>query len=319
MASHCYWRMSLILLSFVSFLIVCVFNALSSVGYSGLFNSTQANVSDKYDLEITPAGWTFSVWGLIYAWQAAFMIYALITLCIKTSDGYLYNSPAFISSPVYAMYTLNLASNVAWIFMFDTENLEAALGVLMFTTLSLYFCIGATMRGLSQHSYELIKQGKRLHVILQIVIVQNGLAIYAAWVSIATLLNLGMVLTYVVDVTNHVSCAICLGILALDVLVYALIDLVLFERHFRYVFTPFIPLVMGLIGSLDKNWDTTNANTIFTVTLLALGGVHLLVKIGRCVYKSCTDPLYVSNSTFSPTSGDDEKNYNSTSSSLRLT
>merc|ERR1712227_585598 len=143
--------------AFLSFLVVCVFNALSGLGDQldlGLFKSSNANVSNKYSLEITPSGWTFSIWGAIYIFQALFMIYALCTLCIRTSTGwYIYTSPAFISSLVYVMYTLNMGSNLAWIFLFDeayvdTKYLNAALGVLVFCTFSLYFCIGAAMKGL---------------------------------------------------------------------------------------------------------------------------------------------------------------------------
>ena len=35
----------------------------------GIFHSNTGNISDKYYLEITPAGWAFSIWGIIYAYQ----------------------------------------------------------------------------------------------------------------------------------------------------------------------------------------------------------------------------------------------------------
>jgi len=302
MAGHSYWRMALIISACLSFLVVCVINGLAGAGNTALFNSTTGNVSDKYYLEITPAGWTFSIWGLIYALQAAFLLYALVTLFIKTPRGYLYKGPAFVGPEVYAVYIVNMAANILWIFMFDQEKLEAALGALVFITVSLYFCLGAAMRGLSRHSSELIKQGRRKHVILDIVLVQNGLGIYAGWVTIASLLNLGMVLSYrTVGLDQHIACSISLGVLSLVILLYAILDHVLFEKQFRYLFSPFIPLIMGLIGSLDKNWDSSNANTVNTVTLLVLGCVLLLVKVARCIYKSITDPLYRSSAAFTPT------------------
>ena len=33
--------------------------------------STVGNLSDKYDLSITPAGFTFTIWSIIYIWLAA--------------------------------------------------------------------------------------------------------------------------------------------------------------------------------------------------------------------------------------------------------
>jgi len=300
-------RILLIFTSFLSFLTVCAFNALSTTidQYdAGLFVTSVENISDLYNVEITPAGWTFSIWGAIYAWQAVFLIYALCTICIKTEESYLYISPAFICPSIYVFYIMNMGSNVAWLFLFDrsaegTDNddkfLMASLGTLMFCGVTLYICIGIAMWSLNKHADALILEGKRTHVINHIAIVQNGLGIYAGWVTIACLLNLAIVLTYVADVDMHLACTISLCILALDVFVYAIIDLVLFERHFRYMFAPHIPLHMALIGSLAENWDCNNTNTIFTVALLAIGGVFLIVKIGNCIHKSITDPLYSKN------------------------
>ncbi len=35
----------------------------------GIYENTTGEISDKYPLEITPADWTFSIWGFIYAYQ----------------------------------------------------------------------------------------------------------------------------------------------------------------------------------------------------------------------------------------------------------
>ncbi len=47
-------------------------------------------------------------------------------------------------------------------------------------------------------------------------------------------------------------------------------------RHMRYLFTPYIVLNVALIGSLAKNWDSNNSNSIFTVGLLAICGCKLI-------------------------------------------
>ena len=39
-------------------------------GSSDIFVSTVGNLSDKYDLSFTPAGFTFSIWSIIYIWLA---------------------------------------------------------------------------------------------------------------------------------------------------------------------------------------------------------------------------------------------------------
>ena len=44
------------------FILTAIFNALAGNGNSTFFNSTTGNASDKYQLDTTPAGWTFSIW-----------------------------------------------------------------------------------------------------------------------------------------------------------------------------------------------------------------------------------------------------------------
>ena len=46
----------------VCFLLTVVFNALAGSGNSTFFNTVTGNISNKYELDTTPAGWTFSIW-----------------------------------------------------------------------------------------------------------------------------------------------------------------------------------------------------------------------------------------------------------------
>ena len=39
-----------------------------------VFLSSTGNLSDKYQMSFTPAGFTFSIWGIIYFWLAASMV-----------------------------------------------------------------------------------------------------------------------------------------------------------------------------------------------------------------------------------------------------
>ncbi len=40
-----------------------------------IFYGTTGSISDKYFLDITPSGWAFSIWGLIYFWLAASIVF----------------------------------------------------------------------------------------------------------------------------------------------------------------------------------------------------------------------------------------------------
>ena len=49
------------------FILTAIFNALAGSGNSTFFNTVTGNISDKYELDTTPAGWTFSIW-VRYFW-----------------------------------------------------------------------------------------------------------------------------------------------------------------------------------------------------------------------------------------------------------
>ena len=42
---------------------------------AGLFNQPTGNVSYKYSTYITPSGWTFIIWAVIYSWMAVALVY----------------------------------------------------------------------------------------------------------------------------------------------------------------------------------------------------------------------------------------------------
>ena len=44
------------------YILALTFNGLSGSGSSSLFMSSVGGVSNKYELDVTPAGWTFSIW-----------------------------------------------------------------------------------------------------------------------------------------------------------------------------------------------------------------------------------------------------------------
>merc|ERR1712118_549417 len=65
-------RRVVLLIAYVLFIAV---NVISQTGAFGL--PTNADISDKYSTPITPAGWTFSIWGLIFVLQGGGVLYCL--------------------------------------------------------------------------------------------------------------------------------------------------------------------------------------------------------------------------------------------------
>jgi hypothetical protein len=110
-------------------------------------------------------------------------------------------------------------------------------------------------------------------------IVQNGLAFYAAWVTIATLLNFAIVLTYWAHVQQSTACSICLFILLAELVLYAFLENVVWREYLHYTYTPWFVVIFALIGSIVKNWNAEIINSMFLIVLLAFASSLFFIKV----------------------------------------
>lgn len=53
---------------------------------AGPYTTTTANVSAVFDTQLTPSGWTFNIWSVIYIWLTAMIIYILSGICRKSAS-----------------------------------------------------------------------------------------------------------------------------------------------------------------------------------------------------------------------------------------
>ena len=98
-------------------LVVFITNGLSTGNFGGFANGT-AEVSDMFYLQITPAGWTFSIWSIIYTWrQVLWLLYAW-------SFVFRPSTPRTVSWISLLLYTCADIGNIIWIFVWVTTTLR---------------------------------------------------------------------------------------------------------------------------------------------------------------------------------------------------
>ncbi|KAK7478819.1 hypothetical protein BaRGS_00029918 [Batillaria attramentaria] len=277
--SHKGSYIALVLVNFFVLLCVYFFNTANTL-IDGLFKNTVGDQSDKYYLEITPAGWTFSIWGFIYVWQALWCLYSLILLCRRTDSGPAYLCPVVLSP--------------ALLFLFDRDVIEGAFVSLLLIAVFLIVTMAVSYRTLDAASPALLDQKRTVDIWFMRVLVHNGLGIYATWTSIASLLNMAMVIRYRSDpvISNTDACSVALGVLTAEILVFVATDLILLDRYSRYTITPYIVVVVALVGSMAKNWDAGARNSIFTAVLLGIGSAGLVLKLVMMIYRHVTRSKY---------------------------
>lgn len=146
--------------------------AINSLGSSGFFNNMgQKDVSDKYTTLITPAGFAFAIWGVIYGLVLASLIYFFVKRKdARVSKLVLLISPLFIASCIF---------NMGWILSFSYEMLGLSTILIFAMMFSLIFIIEKIYKNRADVPYTL-----------------PGISftLYGAWVLIASIINVSLFL-----------------------------------------------------------------------------------------------------------------------------
>ncbi len=87
----------------------------------GLFTNTTGNISNGNEVNITPAGWTFSTWGIIYTWQALWLIFNIFLIFRRHEMSRLYREPPVLTIVFHILMFSNFALNITWLFLWDRQ------------------------------------------------------------------------------------------------------------------------------------------------------------------------------------------------------
>ncbi|XP_062843930.1 uncharacterized protein si:dkey-29d8.3 [Trichomycterus rosablanca] len=284
-------RVILVIFSLLVYIVTLTINALAGSG-KGPFLHKTGNVSGMYETEITPAGWTFSIWGLIYTWLLLMILYLLSWLCRRDPTGRTLSSLAVLPNGFFLFWVVNMVLNSTWLLLWDRQLMIAALIILALIAFTNYLTIFFSCVGLKKHGAWLKhNHPKDLYCIN--ILVQNGIAAYATWTTIATLLNLAVVLnTASVSLTN--AATVSLSILLLEVIVWFVVENFVIEQHVRYILTIYPVIIYALTGSLSKHYDPAapSRNAVFTAVLLALACILLGIRLLLVIWRHQTRPLF---------------------------
>nr|XP_040022816.1 uncharacterized protein LOC120811499 [Gasterosteus aculeatus aculeatus] len=292
MKKHNPGRLAAVVVSVVGYAISLVFNGLSVVGV-GPYGTTTGNVSAVFDTQITPSGWTFSIWSVIYVWLTLMIIYIIAGLFRKNGYGYVYCSPAVLPYGFFVSWCLNLCVNIGWLLVWDRGEMIVALVFLFLVICTNYSMIFFTCHRL--HVYGAwLKKYHKIDLWLFRVLVQNGVMIYTTWTTIATLINLTIVLTYNAEMSPTDAATVSYSVLSVLLLVWFVLENFVLDRHVRYILIIYPVVIWALCGNLVKNYDAESPTRsgIFIVVLLAVACVLFAIRIGLVVWRHIRQPLY---------------------------
>ena len=158
----------------LSLLIAIVINY--AVGSNSMNTASIGEVSARYENLLTPAGYAFGIWGLIYISLLAFVVFQARDWIKKDS------SSDFVLKIGWWFVVSNFA-NAAWIFAFSTDRI----GLSVILILLLLFCLIKITVNLNMEKWDA--------PVRKIVLVWWPISIYFGWVTVATVANTSLYLT----------------------------------------------------------------------------------------------------------------------------
>lgn len=239
----------------VSFGIMVYINFLSG---TGRINGISAGgVSARYPTYFTPAGFTFSIWGIIYLTNLVFMIYAVVSVFSNKND--------FPSIKISSLYIVSCFINMAWIFSWHYE----AIVFCMVLMLLFLYTLSALYQSLTTR-----KLGSAFEYIATVVPV----SLYVSWIVVATLANFSVMTVYlnwkIPGVPGHYI-AVILVILAGIANIW-----VLLKKKDIFFSLVFLWAATGII--IARRHEANSASDTVAVTaLVAMAVVFIMMVITR--------------------------------------
>jgi benzodiazapine receptor len=160
--------------------IVVVIAVLATIAINGLANALPLNglntgeISDRFQVYFVPAGYVFSIWGLIYLGLLAYAVYQAL--------------PAQKENPRMQttgwLFVLSSVANIAWIFLWHYEVFTLTI----FAMLALLVCLILIYLHLGIGRSEVSSSEKWF--------VRVPFSIYLGWITVATIANATSLLDY---------------------------------------------------------------------------------------------------------------------------
>jgi hypothetical protein len=149
-----------------AFIVTVIINGLANTTIIGGKNT--AEISDMYPTLITPVGYTFSIWGIIYLLLAIFLVYqALPSQREKT-----------FQKQISGLFILTCLFNVSWLFLWQNNYISYSVILIIGFLLSL---IAIYLR---------LNIGKSKVPLKEKLAVHLPFSVYLGWLTIATIANI---------------------------------------------------------------------------------------------------------------------------------
>lgn len=225
-----------------SFIVVIAINGISSAGAISKYGIGE--VSDLYRTALAPAGYAFSIWGLIYFAVAVFVIWQAIA---SVRDDYI------VFNRIGWWFAVSCLFNCAWIMVF----VQATLAAIWISTILLFVIFGSLLMLITrvnvwnrafavsspsannftefnENALTAAKQPSVLNTLVTYFAVDFAFSVYCAWTTVASILNVSLSLSGSGVQSNQTEWAI--AILCVAASIFGLMVLLPSKANWAYGF-----------------------------------------------------------------------------------
>ncbi len=252
-------KKTLAIANIIALIIMLMVNYLSN---TGIFNgSTIASVSEKYKNLFTPAGYAFSIWGLIYLGLLGFAVYQSTVFFKNGSieDEVVYEEEETIYQ-IGWLFVASCAMNCLWILAWLYDYTGISVLIMLFLLLLLFRIIINTGMELKDVSFR------------KIALVWWPFSIYSGWITVALIANTAAYLTKLgwEGFTSEVTWTIAMICLAGAIYLF-----MTWTRNMReYALVGAWGLIAVAVANWDGNHSIVRTATIVSIILLISSGLH---------------------------------------------
>jgi len=210
--------------------------------------------------------------------------------------GKLYLCPEVIS-PWYSFFFIsNLLYNLAWIFVWDREQLVGASILLFLIAQTNIISLAILARNIAYDGHQLREEKPKIYW-AYVVLSMNGQGLYTTWTVIASLINLSTCLKYVAGMDGEMEetiSEIALGTLLTIVLVYFVLENTVLDNYVRLLLTPYFVVIWASIGVLTKQntkEDIPFSTSALVKSILGITCILLVLRIVLVTFRQLKRPL----------------------------
>jgi benzodiazapine receptor len=241
----------------VAFIVTVAVNILAG-STTFLGGKMSGDISDLYPTLITPAGYTFSIWGLIYTLLLIFSVYQALPR----------NRERPFLREISFLFALSGAFNIVWLFLWHYEMISVSV-VLMFALLATLIAI-----------YQRLGIGKADVALREKMFVHLPFSVYLGWITVATITNVAVALTAVGWDGGGIA-PMTWAILVLVVALIVTLAVIATRKDAAYS----LVLVWALVGIMSKQSENQTvvltAEVSIAIILIAIATTAIVARLRR--------------------------------------